>query len=77
MAHVDRLITILEGEIIMFPSRRLSDDEFTLHIVEGHLAIDMGHVPVDPSTTHFVVEAVDDSVPCSSTNAIATLQEQS
>ena len=74
--EITLLIARSHREVILFTAGILGNNPVVVQPVEGDLAVDVGHVPMDPGPAHFIVEAVDGRVPCAAPEPVAGLEEK-
>lgn len=66
------LLTPRDGsEVVFFSTGVLSDDSVVVQATQRYRMVDMGHVPMDPSATHLVVESIDGCVPCAASESVS------
>lgn len=71
------LLTPRHGsEVVFLSTGVLGDDPVIVQAVQRDLMVDMGHVPMDPSAAHLVVESIDGCVPCAASESVSGFQEK-
>lgn len=76
MGNVALLVTGSNSAVVLLAAGVLCNHPVIVQSVERDLAVDVRHVPVQPSASDFIVEAINGSMPGTATKSITSLNEQ-